>query len=225
MANTKKYLVAGVGAAIVIAIGLSFTLYLGQFEGDNVIQFSNQEPTEGMTTIRSSFLGSESAQITIIEVGDYQCEMCKEWYEHTRPKIIENYVANGKAQLTFLDMPFLGMDSITASMASYCAQDQDKYWDYHVALYEHQEGIDSGWASNERLKVFAFTLDLNMDQFSLCLDSNRYYQEVKQNFNKAKNLGVQSTPTFFILNTSGDQEIIRGAQPYSVFEQVIESLL
>ena len=123
--------------------------------------------------------------------------MCKEWYEHTRPKIIENYVANGKAQLTFLDMPILGMDSITASMASYCAQDQDKYWDYHVALYEHQEGIDSGWASNERLKVFAFTLDLNMDQFSLCLDSNRYYQEVKQNFNKAKNLGVQSKQTFF----------------------------
>ena len=216
LANIKALAVIGVAVAMVIGVSVSFSSYVSEFE--NVQDRTPQ-------TFRTIALGSASATVTIVEVGDYQCEMCKLWFEKTRPQIIDNYVDTGKVNLIFIDMPFLGQDSLPAAVATYCADDQDKYWDYHVALYEHQEGIDSGWASNERLKVFAFTLDLNMDQFSLCLDSNRYYQEVKQNFNKAKNLGVQSTPTFFILNTSGDQEIIRGAQPYSVFEQVIESLL
>ena len=47
---------------------------------------------------------------------------------------------------------------------------------------------------------------------------------VKYNAQKAKSVG-NSTPTFLIINTSGVQERIVGAQPYPVFERVIESLL
>ena len=64
-----------------------------------------------------------------------------------------------------------------------------------------------------------------MEEFSQCLDSKRYYSQVKLNAEKSKNMGASSTPSFLIVNTSGEQKSIRGAQPYTVFEEVIESLL
>ena len=90
MSSTKKYLVAGVGVAIVIAIVASSTSYLGQIDE---MQKQNVSLSDE-NIIGSGFraLGLETAPITIVEFGDYQCEMCKRWYDNTRPKIIENYV-------------------------------------------------------------------------------------------------------------------------------------
>ncbi len=222
MANTKKYLVIGIGIAIVIALGASFTSYIGQFEQQTQ---TNQTEGEILSLKAPPVLGSETASVTIIEMGDYQCEMCKRWYDNTRPKIIENFIDTGKANLIFIDLPILGYDSHTAAEATYCADDQDMYWDYHATLYDYQGHMNSGWANSERLKAFAFNLGLNMDEFEECLDSGKYEKRIKFNSEKAKSSGANSTPNFVIVNSSGEQQKIRGAQPYTVFEQVIESLL
>ena len=225
LANTKKYLVAGVGIAIVIAIAASFTSYLGQFEQlqqqDSGTTIYHDEVAVGKG---SPLLGMETARVTIIEMGDYQCEMCKRWYDNTRPKIIENFVNTGKASLVFLDLPILGPDSKLAAEATYCAEDQGRFWDYHGMLYDFQGHMNSGWANIDRLNSFAFNLDLDMEEFNECMSSDKYEMRVKYNAQKAKSVG-NSTPTFLIINTSGVQERIVGAQPYHVFEQVIESLL
>ena len=222
MTNTKKYLVAGVGIAIVIAIAASFTSYLGQFE-----QVQKQDGTQSdeITVGKGSpILGIENARVTIIEMGDYQCEMCKRWYDNTRPKIIENYVMTGKANLVFLDLPILGSDSKSAAEATYCAEDQGRFWDYHIMLYDFQGHMNSGWANIERLNSFAFNLGLDMDEFEECMGSSKYEMRVKYNASKSRSV-ANSTPTFLLINTSGAQEKIVGAQPYPVFERVIESLL
>ena len=151
--------------------------------------------------------------------------MCKHWFHDARSQIIKNYVDTGKVNLYFMDIPFLGRDSAKAANASYCAEEQGMYWEYHGMLYEHQEGIDNGWASPERLKTFAFSLGLNSEQFSQCVDLQKYKQRVNLNSDKAVSQGVQSTPYFIITNTDGEQQKISGAQPYSVFRQVIESML
>ena len=222
MANIKKYIVAGIGIAVVIVIAISFTSYLGQFEQ---VQKQDDIDSSAMVTVQAPILGSESASVTIIEIGDYQCEMCKRWFDHSRSQIIDNYINTGKVNMVFLDMPILGNDSLIAAEATYCANDQGKYWDYHVTLFEHQEEMNSGWANNERLKSFAFSMGLDMKEFSQCLDSKHYYSQVKLNAEKSKTMGANSTPSFLIVNTSGEQKSIRGAQPYTVFEEVIESLL
>ena len=177
-------------------------------------------------TFRTIALGSASATVTIVEVGDYQCEMCKLWFEKTRPQIIDNYVDTGKVNLIFIDMPFLGQDSLPAAVATYCADDQDKYWDYHVKLYQLQQHVDDGWANADRLSAIAFSLDLNMDVFDECMESKKHYDRVDFHKQKAKNdFGANSTPTFVIVNTAGDSEKIVGAHPYSTFEIVINSML
>ena len=121
----------------------------------------------------------------------------------------------------------MGRDSITAAQASYCAEDQGKYWEYHTILYTFQEieGYDSGWANRDRLNSFAFTLNMNMDEFNDCMDSSKYQKRVKVNYDEAVKHGVQQTPTFIIISQDGTIEKFAGAQPYSVFAATIEPML
>jgi len=174
----------------------------------------------------SPILGSESAPVTIDEFGDYQCEACYHWFHNTRDTLIDNYIETGKAKLVFVDLPFLGRDSPKAAHASYCADDQGKYWEYHTMLYTFQDGPpDSGWADRDRLNSFAFSLDMNMDEFNECMDSSKYKQRVKANYDDAVKNGATQTPTFIVVSSDGTTKKLGGAQPYSVFAATIESML
>lgn len=178
------------------------------------------------TTMGSSILGNPSAQITIVEFGDYQCHQCYNWFHNTKPTVFQNYVDTGKVNFVFMDLAFLGMDSPKAAQASYCAEDQGKYWEYHNQLYTAQESqIDNGWANSQRLKAFAFSLGLDMELFDSCLDSGKYAKRVLYNIAEAKKLGANGTPTFFIIGPDGQQQKLVGAQPYSVFKQVLDSMI
>ena len=178
------------------------------------------------TTMGSSILGNPSAQITIVEFGDYQCHQCYNWFHNTKPTVFQNYVDTGKVNFVFMDLAFLGKDSPKAAQASYCAEDQGKYWEYHNQLYTAQESqIDNGWANSERLKAFAFSLGLDMESFDSCLDSGKYTKRVQYNIAEAKKLGANGTPTFFIISIDGQQQKLVGAQPYSVFKQVLDSMI
>ena len=171
-------------------------------------------------------LGSESASVTIVEFGDYQCEACYHWFHNTRDTLIDNYIETGKAKLIFVDLPFIGQDSRIAAQASYCAEDQGKYWEYHTMLYTFQDGPpDSGWADRDRLNSFAFSLDMNMDEFNDCMDYSKYAKRVQANYDQAVKNGVQGTPTFIIISQDGTTEKFAGAQPYSVFAATIEPML
>ena len=186
---------------------------------------SQQEPQQEFEN-GSPILGSESAPITIVEFGDYQCEACYAWFHNTRDTLIDNYIETGKAKLIFVDLPFLGRDSPTSAQASYCAEDQGQYWEYHTMLYTFQDGHpDSGWADRDRLNSFAFSLDMNIDEFDECMDSSKYKNRVKANYDEAVKNGVQSTPTFIIISEDGKKEQFSGALPYSVFSVTIESML
>lgn len=178
------------------------------------------------TTTGSPIIGSPSAPITIVEFGDYQCHQCYNWFHNTKPSIFQNYVDTGKVNLVFVDLAFLGRDSPKAAQASYCAEDQGKYWEYHNQLYISQESkIDNGWANSERLKSFAFSLGLDPELFDSCLDSGKYAKRVQSNIAEAKKFDVSGTPTFFIIGPNGQQEKLVGAQPYSVFTQVLDSMI
>ncbi|MEM4377585.1 MAG: DsbA family protein [Candidatus Nitrosotenuis sp.] len=175
-------------------------------------------------TMGSPVLGSDSAPITIIEFGDYQCPQCDRWFKTIKPDIEEQYINTGKVNLYFVDLAFFGPDSTNAAEATYCAGDQGKYWEFHNILYSSQQGINDGWASSDNLKSFASQLSLDRNLFDSCLDSDKYKNRVEKNVLEAKRNGVSATPTFIIVGPSGEQETIEGAQPFSIFKQVLDSM-
>ena len=216
----KKVLLPGI-ITLIIVIG-------------SIVAFSSNNPnteigrTHGTvsTEMGSPVLGDPEAPITIVEFGDYQCHACYNWFHTHKPAVYENYIATGKANLVFVDLAFLGRDSPIASQASYCAGDQDMYWQYHDLLYNSQEPqIDNGWANSERLKAFAFSLDLDTEKFDSCLDSGKYSKRVQYNISEAKKHGAKATPTFIIVGPNNQQEQFEGGQPYSTFKQIMDNMI
>ena len=225
----KKFAIAIAFVALLAVVGIaSSTYYSTLLEMQQYRPNTSQQILDINLKNASPVLGSENAPITIIEFGDYQCEACYHWFHNTRADIINNYVETGKAKLVFLDLPFLGRDSITAAQATYCAEDQGKYWNYHNMLYNFQEEIDNGWASKDRLVAFAFNLEMNLDEFSDCMDTTKYSKRVKANYDEAVKHEVQQTPTFFVIASDDSTQFavakITGAQPYSAFLKVLNPL-
>ena len=227
----KRAIVSITFVVLVIVVAISFSSYQANLlEMHDKTKYlekiaAKQSPLLNLEN-GSPPLGSESASITIVEFGDYQCEACYHWFHNTRDTLIDNYVETGKAKLVFVDLPFLGRDSPKAAQASYCAEDQGKYWEYHTILYTFQDGQpDSGWADRDRLNSFAFSLDMNMDEFNDCMDYSKYAKRVQANYDQAVKNGVQGTPTFIIISQDGTTEKFDGPQPYSVFAAIIEPML
>ena len=217
----KKGVIVGVIVIAIIA-GVAASLSASPAETVNL----DMSRTHGTisTAMGSPILGDPSAPITIVEFGDYQCHQCYNWFHNTKPAITRDYIDTGKANLVFVDMAFLGRDSPKAAQASYCAEEQGMYWEYHDMLYNLQEDkIDGGWANSERLKAIALNLDLDNELFETCLDSGKYSKRVQYNTQQARDHGVRGTPGFFIVGPDGQQQL-GGAQPFSVFKQVLDAM-
>jgi protein-disulfide isomerase len=160
--------------------------------------------------------GLNDAPITMIEFSDYECPFCARYYLQTFPQIDENYIQTGKVKLIFRDYP-LGFHQYAkkAAEASECADEQGKYWEYHSVLFENQEALD-----NESLKQYAVDLGLDATAFNECLDSGIMTPEIEKDFQDGVSYGIRGTPSFFINGIK-----VVGAQPYEVFEQLIEQEL
>jgi len=220
--NKKGIILGIIVISIIIGVGISMS------STDEESYDIDMTKTHGSisTALGSPILGDLDAPITIVEFGDYQCHQCYNWFHNTKPMIMRDYIETGKANLVFVDFAFLGRDSPKAAQATYCADDQGMYWEFHNSLYNSQESkIDSGWANSERLKAFAFNLNLDMNLFNECLDSEKYSKRVQYNSQQARDNGVRGTPGFFIVGSDFDQQQVGGAQPFSVFKRILDSMI
>jgi protein-disulfide isomerase len=168
----------------------------------------------------SPILGDQSAEITILEFGDYQCTFCYKFHKETLPILKDEFINNGKIKMVFKDFPLNGDDSKIAGEAAYCAEDQGKYWDYHDMLYQNWAGERTGWIKLDVLYQFAKDTNLELEQFTDCLTNHKYSKRVLENERYGIEIDVDATPTFLVFN---DKKVIRivGAQPIDIFRQVI----
>ena len=160
-------------------------------------------------------LGPEDASITIIEFSDYECPYCRRWHQEVLPQLIEEYP--DQVRLVYRDFPLTSIhaNAVPAAVAANCAHEQDGYWEFNELLFNSEQGL-----STEAYQQYAEEIGLDSDSFDECLESNRYEDEVMADFEFASQLGIRSTPTFFINGIA-----LVGAQPYEVFKQLIDQEL
>ena len=96
-----------------------------------------------------------------------------------------------------------------------CAEEQGAFWPFHDKLFSDEYGLN-----REAYIQYAADLGLNENAFETCLDSGKFDDFVQEDMDFALNLGVRSTPTFFINGLA-----VVGAQPIDVFKQVIDEEL
>ena len=207
--------------AIPIIIGIItgiFMIVIPETENDSKLLTATKLINNG-----SPIMGEPHAPITILEWGDYQCTFCYKFHDNTLNTIHEEFIKTGKVKLVFKDFPLNGPDSFLAAEATYCANDQGKYWRYHDELYKNWGGERTGWITRESLDRFAGSINLDLDEFNNCLDGKKYQDKVIALHEFGKGIGIDATPSFLVFN---DQKIIkiRGNQPLEVFLKTFNEL-
>lgn len=159
--------------------------------------------------------GPADAPITIIEFSDYQCPFCRKWFDEVYARLKETYP--DKVRFVYRDFPLTNIhpEAQPAAEAADCANEQGVFWEYHDKLFGGT--LELG---QEAYIQYASELGLDLTKFKQCLEERRYQKEVEADLEYAANLGVNSTPTFFINGIP-----IIGAQPFEVFKYVIDKEL
>lgn len=200
-----------------------------QTKQQNKQQGNNQQPPKpedvmiGEVNIEPDdnvFLGDENAPITVIEFTDYECPYCRYHFDETFQKIKEQYIDTGKVRYTVRDFPLeFHPFAQTSAEATECAEDEGKFWEYRNVLFSqpYPENVDE---LPKHLTGIAEYLDLNIDRFQTCLESQKYEEEVHQDREEGINIGVTGTPGFII-----NGKLFSGALPYETFEMIFKELL
>lgn len=157
-------------------------------------------------------LGPEDAPILIIEFSDFECPFCQRHFQEVYPRLQSTYP--DQIRYAFLDFPLTGIhpNAFAAAEAALCAFEQDAFWPYHDLLFGGSLGF-----SRSSYESYANSLGLDAASFATCLDEERYSEEVRSDMELGFDIGVGSTPTFFI-NGIG----LVGAQPFEVFSEIID---
>ncbi|CAN5681110.1 hypothetical protein BH23CHL5_BH23CHL5_07950 [soil metagenome] len=142
--------------------------------------------------------GDPAGTVTVVEWGDYQCPSCALFAEEATPMLIEQYVNTGLITLEYRDLAFLGTESTRAAEAAWCAQDQDRFWDFHKTIFANHDGENAGALSDGRLKAMAEVLELDTDQFNACFGNRVHEDNVRDAYDEGSAAGITSTPTLVI---------------------------
>jgi protein-disulfide isomerase len=166
-------------------------------------------PTEGYPS-----LGPDDAPITIVEFSDFQCPFCRRFHDETYQALLDAYP--GQIRFVYRNLPLTSIHpaAMPAAIASLCANDQGVYWDFHEKLFSSETLDEPTYIQ------YASDLGIDVDKFTSCLTDGSHEDFIEQDMAFALDLGVQSTPTFFVNGLA-----IVGAQPLSNFQQLIDKEL
>jgi protein-disulfide isomerase len=162
-------------------------------------------------------MGEANAPVVITEFSDFGCSHCRDFALETFDRLKADFVDTGKVKFVVHPFNFGRPDLALAVEAGWCAQDQNRYFDYKKAVFSRQGQMEY---SQPNLINLAAETGLNEGEFSQCLSSREHQADVENARQVAMNRGIASTPTFFI-----NQQRLEGNQPYEVFQKVIEQEL
>ncbi len=171
-------------------------------------------PTEGFPS-----LGPDDAEIVIVEFSDYQCPFCSRFHDQTYRALLDAYP--GQIRFVYRNLPLsFHQNAMPAAEAALCAGDQDAYWEMHEVLFANQTSLNNqeGMILDQTTyNQYATELGLDVTVFEECMSTHKHEQAILDDMEFSQNLGVQSTPTFFINGLA-----LVGAQPLASFQQLID---
>jgi protein-disulfide isomerase len=147
--------------------------------------------------------GPETATVTLVEYGDYECPSCGSVY----PLVKELKLRLGdRLRFVFRNFPLTQSHPHAehAAEAAEAAAGQEKFWEMHDYLFEHQQALD-----DTHLVHYADALNLDREIFMREMTEHVYTNRVHEDFLSGIRSGVNGTPTFFINGVRHDDSIER----------------
>lgn len=141
---------------------------------------------------RDHIKGPETAPVTLVEYGDYECPHCGQAYYIV--KELEHLLAS-QLRFVFRHFPLTSVHphAELAAEAAEAAGAQGQFWPMHDCLFEHQRALD-----DQHLTEYAAELGLDMARFVREVAAHHYAARIREDFLSGVRSGVNGTPTFFI---------------------------
>lgn len=184
------------------------------------MSFAPQAISTITTESSVKILGSEKAKVTMVEYSDFQCPLCKKYFDESYATILKDYVNTGKVKYVFKHFPLnIHPQAPAAALATECALEQNKFWEMHDLIFQNQDSW-SGKANHlDTFKQLAAQLDLDATKFGQCLDQKKFQGNVDADYQEALSKGVRGTPTFYI-----NDQLMVGAQETEKFTELLDKL-
>lgn len=158
--------------------------------------------------------GASDAKVTVVEFSDFHCPFCKR-VQPTLSQLLTKYPKDVKLVFKHMPLDQLHPQARRAAEASWCAQQQGKFWEYHTLLYAG--GPDGSEAT---LTALAGRAGLDPAAYQQCMASGKAAEVVQQQVEEGTKFGVSGTPGFFV-----NGRFLNGAVPLETFVQVIDEEL
>lgn len=161
---------------------------------------------------------SDSAKVTLIEYGDFECPACAAYFLAIK-QLYEEFGKDLRIVHRFFPLTNIHKNAMLAAQTAYAAGLQNKFWEMHDKLYENQESW-SNTSPKDTFIGYAKDLKLDLEKFKTDLDSDSTKQFIDSERSKAASIGINSTPTFFV---NGYR--IQNPAGYDAFKKIIQDAL
>ena len=165
--------------------------------------------------------GDSTAKTWVIIASDFQCPYCEQWHKETYESFLKEYVRSGKVKVAYVNFPLnQHQNAIITAQAAMCASAQNKFWQYHDALFNSQSVWETMPQPRPVLDSLAKNVGVEMTSWGKCVDSGRMLPMIRADRDRLAQAGVQSTPSFLI----GDA-LLSGAQPIEAMRPALDSAI
>ncbi|HAC62600.1 MAG TPA: disulfide bond formation protein DsbA [Cyanothece sp. UBA12306] len=158
------------------------------------LSWLQQMVTEPSSIIGDSpVTGAEDSKIVLLEFSDFQCPFCSQ-----ADAIVKEFMAKHQDEVafTYKHFPLISIhpQAQLAAEASWAAQQQGKFWEYHDGLFENQDKL-----GEEFYLELAENLNLDLELFDRDRNSFAAKSAISEDLKIAQILGLNGTP-FFAFN-------------------------
>lgn len=196
--------------AVTVAIIVSAVFFLSKPEKPVIVDSSKLVKEDSLK------ISSDSAKLTVVEFGDYQCPACGLAHPGIK-KAISDYP--GQVNFVFRHFPLAQhKNAEPAAQAVEAANLQGKLWEMHNKLYESQPEWETDPNAPEIFKKYAGEFGMDVEKFASDINNEAVKQKIRNDVTDGVALGVNSTPTFYFNN-----QLYKGGVSYENFKSEIES--
>lgn len=161
--------------------------------------------------------GNVNAKVTLLEYSDFECPFCGK-FAPSVDQALKEY--GNEIRVVYRHFPLsFHPQAMPAALASECAGEQGKFWEFHDELFKNQTGLGEKF-----FKDTATKLGLKMSKFNDCVSSGKYNTKIKNQMAGGTAAGVGGTPYTIVTGPKGSAPV-SGAQPFSSLKTAIDSVL
>lgn len=166
--------------------------------------------------------GAAGARVSVVEISDFQCPYCRQFYETTYHRFDSAYVKTGKVQMVYIHLPLpMHTQAYPAAEAAMCAGAQGKFWEMHDRLFATQREWGGQADAAQRFAKLALELNLDPAQYRDCVDNDRTAPLILNDAMQASGAGVNGTPAFIV----NRNQMLNGAVSFEQLSAAVDAAL